>query len=104
MVLGEMTGGILLACVPTFGPLVFSDRRNREQHRDQHADHSIETIGSKPTKRKKLLGTTLVDSLFTSKTDTTNQGEELEDALQMRGADMGYEDQRATSEGSERHA
>jgi hypothetical protein len=101
LVLGEMTGGILLACVPTYGPLFFPDRKNKSQDRNQNAESSLVTIGSKPTRRKKFLGSTLVDSLFTSKTDTEYEADELEDVLPMRGADMGSRSQRTMSRTSE---
>jgi hypothetical protein len=100
LVLGEMTGGILLACVPTFGPLLFPDRKNNSEDRNNNAEIPT-TIGSKPTRRKKVLGSVLVDSLFSSNAETECQEEELEDALPMRGADMGYRSQHAASRDSD---
>jgi hypothetical protein len=91
LILGEMTGGILLACVPIFGPLFFPDRKIKSLDRNQHVEDSLETIASKPTKRKKTLGGRLADSLFSSKTDTGCQEEVLEDALPMRGANMSFQ-------------
>jgi hypothetical protein len=90
LILGEMTGGILLACVPIFGPLFFPDRKIKSLDRNQHVEDSLETIGSKQPRRKKTLGSRFVDSLFSSKTDTGCQEEVLENALLMRGANMGF--------------
>jgi hypothetical protein len=84
LVLGEITGGILLAYVPMAGPLFFSDRKIKPLDRNQHVEGSLETIGSKPTRRRKTLGSTLVDSLFSPKMDTECPQEELEDGLLMR--------------------
>jgi hypothetical protein len=97
LVLAEMTGGILLACVPTFGPLFFPDRKNVSSNRYQNGDSSLVTIGSKPTKRKKTVGNTLMDSLFTSKAETEYEADELEDVLHTRAADMGSQSQRTLS-------
>jgi hypothetical protein len=102
LVLAEMTGGILLACVPTFGPLFFPDRKNASSNRNQNGDSSLVTIGSKPTKRRKTVGSTLMDSLFTSKAETEYEADELEDVLHMRAADMGSQSQRTMSRTSER--
>jgi hypothetical protein len=81
LIMGEMTGGILLACVPTFGPLLFPRRPNRSLDRHKNGGISIETIGSKPIKRMKALVDPLADSLFASETDTEYRGEELEDVV-----------------------
>jgi hypothetical protein len=86
LVLGEMTGGMLLACVPTLGPLFFSDRDHRALQ-EHHIPRSIETIGSRSRKRK-VLRPSFVDSLFSSKAETQIEVDEHGEELPLRREGM----------------
>lgn len=93
LVLAEFSSGVLVACLPTLGPLFA--RRNRSKPSNDVTDSSVgRTIGSVPMKRyKKSKGTTFAGSLF-SQTDTCVGGpDEVEDttALAMRGTQMGHQ-------------
>ncbi|OQE00555.1 hypothetical protein PENVUL_c050G08103 [Penicillium vulpinum] len=66
-IMAEMTAGILVACVPTFGPLLFRGRKLRSaQPRD------LPTIGSAQMRRRPAK----FDSLLSTIDHTHNDGEE----------------------------
>ena len=65
--MAEMTAGILVACVPTFGPLLF---RRRNVHSAQPRD--LPTIGSARIRRRPAK----FDSLLSTFDRSLNDGEE----------------------------
>lgn len=95
LVLGEMTGGMLLACVPTLGPLFFPDR-TQSSLRNNQVHQSLETIGSKSRKRK-ALRPSLVDSLFASKADTQVDVDEHGEELPLRHEGISYQQRNTIS-------
>ncbi|KAF2875737.1 hypothetical protein BDV95DRAFT_603142 [Massariosphaeria phaeospora] len=86
LITAEMSGGILVACVPTFGVIFFANRGNRSGK--SYPKDGTGTIGSKPIKMKRSPGATLDSNLF-SKTESRWAEDEVAEELTKDPADMG---------------
>ncbi|KAI1387316.1 uncharacterized protein F4822DRAFT_279185 [Hypoxylon trugodes] len=88
LVVAELAGGILVATVPTLGPLLPKKEREWSDTPDK-PQGVLRTIGSIPLRNIKK-GYTLGASLF-SQTETKVNSEEASIELATQGADMGRE-------------
>lgn len=93
LVMAELTSGILVASVPTLGPLL-RGRANKSTYENDTPEQrgGIRTIGSIPLRRPRGKTSTLDDSLFSR--NATQAYEELEEStagLAKTGANMGHQ-------------
>ena len=81
-IMAEMTAGILVSCVPTFGPLLF---RRRNVHPAQPRD--LPTIGSARIRRRPAKFDSLLSTLDHSHNDGEERGQTKEAEHARAGAD-----------------
>lgn len=86
LITAEMSGGIIVACVPTFGAIFFSKSASRSTN---YPEQVPPTIGSEPIRLKKQPGRS--DNSFLCTTGSGWAEDELADALTRDAADMGVQ-------------
>lgn len=88
LITAEMSGGVIVACVPTFGAIFFSKSTSRST---DYPRDGPPTIGSEPIRLKKQPGNS--DDLLLSTKGSRWAEDELSDALTRDAADMGVQSQ-----------
>ncbi|KAI0110723.1 hypothetical protein GGR51DRAFT_557721 [Nemania sp. FL0031] len=90
LVTAEITGGILVASMPTFGVLLFKSGRANSSTRPNGSGRLIRTIGQINMRSKKK-GTMTLDDSILSLDDARWRDEEFVDVLAITENDMGHQ-------------
>ncbi|KAI0205451.1 hypothetical protein F4808DRAFT_409268 [Astrocystis sublimbata] len=97
LVTAEITGGLLVACVPTYGVLLFRNAKGNSSTPQKDSGGIIRTIGQISLRPRKKGSMTLDDSLM-SQNDLQWRDEEFVNSLAMTPNDMGHQTEIDTTE------